>query len=295
MSLYPAESPSGLPINLPINLKVTLASLQAKKQHGERLSCLTAYDYPFARLLDEAGIDVLLVGDSYGMAVAGEETTLPVTLEDILGATRNVRRGARRALVVADMPFGSYHVSAEQAVANAIRLVKEGGAEAVKLEGPRPGVVAAITAAEVPVMAHLGLTPQSVNRLGGYRVQATGEAAGRQLLEDAVRLQAAGAFALVLEGVPRELAAEVTSRLTIPTIGIGAGPDCDGQILVLHDLLGLSFRPRPKFVRAYADLAPLVRAAAESYRQDVETGQFPSNQESYHRKTSSKSLNDALK
>jgi 3-methyl-2-oxobutanoate hydroxymethyltransferase len=275
MSLYPAESAAR-------SLKVTAASLQAKKRQGEKIACLTAYDYPFARLLDEAGVDLLLVGDSWGMAVAGYDDTLAVTLDDIVSATQNVGRGARRALVVADMPYGSYHLSPEQAVGNAIRLIKEAGAGAVKLEGARPEVIAALVAAEVPVLAHLGLTPQSVHRLGGYRVQATTEPAARQLLEDAVSIEAAGACLLVLEGVPRELAAAVTARLTIPTIGIGAGPDCDGQILVLHDLLGLSFRPRPKFVRAYAELAAVVRAAAESYRQDVEAGRFPADQESYH-------------
>ncbi|MGH9392664.1 MAG: 3-methyl-2-oxobutanoate hydroxymethyltransferase [Terriglobales bacterium] len=277
MSLYPSESASA-------GLKFTIAACAAKKQRGEKLTCLTAYDYTFARLLDEAGIDLLLVGDSWGMTVAGEETTLAVTLEEMLVATRSVRRGVRRALVVADMPYGSYHAGTRAAVRNAIRLVKEAGAEAVKLEGGarRAEVAAAIVAAEVPVMVHIGLTPQSVHAQSGYRVQGTTEAAAAQLVLDAQALEAAGCFALVLEGIPRELAAAITARLAIPTIGIGAGPDCDGQVLVLHDLLGLSFRPRPKFVRAYAELGGLVRAAAEAYRQDVETGHFPADRESYH-------------
>lgn len=277
MSLYPSESAAA-------GLKVTTGTCLAKKRRGEKISCLTAYDYPFARLLDESGIDVLLVGDSWGMTVAGEESTLGVTLEEMLIATRAVRRATRRALVVADMPYGSYQVSVPEAVGNAIRLVKESGAEAVKLEGGerRAEVVRAIVEAEVPVMGHIGLTPQSVNRQGGYRVQGTSEAAAEQLLRDARALEEAGAFALVLEGMPRELAARITETSAIPTIGIGAGPDCDGQVLVLHDLLGLSFRPRPKFVRAYADLAPLVRAAAEAFRQEVEGGAFPNDSESYH-------------
>lgn len=276
MSLYPAESPAS-------GLKMTVAACQNKKARGEKLSALTAYDYPFARLLDEAGIDILLVGDSWGMAAAGMENTLAVRLQDIESATQAVRRAVRRALVVADMPFGSYHLGRKQAVTSAIRLVKQAGAEAVKLEGARPEIVRAIVAAEIPVMGHLGLTPQSVHRQSGYRVQGGSDAAAEQIRRDARALQAAGAFALVLEGVPRELAAQITRDLAIPTIGIGAGPDCDGQILVLHDLLGLSFRPRPKFVRPFADLAPLIRHAAEQYRLEVEAATFPNDQESYHR------------
>ncbi|MGH9467665.1 MAG: 3-methyl-2-oxobutanoate hydroxymethyltransferase [Terriglobales bacterium] len=277
MSLYPSESAAA-------NLKITLASCAAKKQHNEKITCLTAYDYPFARLLDEAGIDILLVGDSWAMTTAGAEDTLAVTLDEMLISVRSVRRAARRALVVADMPFGSYHLGRHQAVKNAIQLVKQAGAEAVKLEGgaARAGIVSAIVAAEVPVMGHIGLTPQSVHRQSGYRVQGTTPESAEQLLRDAAAIEAAGAFALVLEGVPRELAATITRRASIPTIGIGAGPDCDGQVLVLHDLLGLSFRPRPKFVRPYADLATVVRQAADAYRQDVEHGQFPADSESYH-------------
>lgn len=277
MNPYPSETVAA-------GLKVTTASCLAKKRRGEKISCLTAYDYPFARLLDESGVDLLLVGDSWGMTVAGEETTLAVTLEEMVVATRAVRRAAHRALVIADMPFGSYQVDERQAVRSAIRLVKSGGAEAVKLEGGerRAAVVRAIVEAEVPVMGHIGLTPQSVNRQGGYRVQGTTAAAAEQLERDARAVERAGVFALVLEGIPRELAARITAQSSVPTIGIGAGPECDGQVLVLHDLLGLSFRPRPKFVRAYADLAPLVRAAAEAFRLDVESGSFPTDQESYH-------------
>jgi len=277
MSLYPSESASA-------QLKVTVAACRAKKQRGEKITCLTAYDYPFARLLDEAGMDILLVGDSLGMAVAGQESTLAVTLDEMLIATRAVRRATRRALVIADMPYGTFHLGKKQAVGNAIRLVKEGGAEAVKVEGGarRAAIVHAIVEAEIPVMGHIGLTPQSVHPQSGYRVQGTTSDAAAQILRDAEALERAGCFALVLEGIPRELAAAITARISIPTIGIGAGPDCDGQVLVLHDLLGLSFRPRPKFVRPYADLAAAVRMAAEAYRQDVEAGSFPADGESYH-------------
>lgn len=265
-------------------LKFTVLGCREKKLRGEKISCLTAYDFPFARFFDEAGIDVLLVGDSLGMVIAGEETTLPVTLEQILWATRAARRGARRALVVADMPFGSYQVNDEEAVRNALRLVKEAGAEAVKLEGgrARAGLVRRLVAAEIPVLGHIGLTPQSVNRLGGFRVQGRDEETGEELLADAAALEAAGAFAVVLEGIPRELAARITAAVGIATIGIGAGPDCDGQILVLHDLLGLSSGTPPKFVRPFADLGARARAAAEAYRHEVEAGVYPSDQESYH-------------
>lgn len=218
------------------------------------------------------------------MAAAGYESTLPVTMDEMLTAVRAVRRGARRALVVADMPFGSYQLGFEAAAANALRMIKEGGACAVKLEGgaARAALVRDLVAADIPVMGHIGLLPQAVLREGGYRVQGTDAAAAGRLREDALALQAAGAFAVVLEGIPRELAAELTAELQIPTIGIGAGPDCDGQVLVLHDLLGLSFRPRPKFVRPYADLATAVRNAADAWRQDVEAGTFPADAESYH-------------
>ena len=277
-------------------LKVTTQTCLEKKQRGEKITCLTAYDYAFARLLDESGMDLLLVGDSLGMAMLGHESTLPVTMDEMVLFTRAVRRGTRRALVIADLPYGSFHVSREETVRNGIRLVQEGGAEAVKLEGGerRAGLVNALVEAEVPVMGHIGLTPQSVHRMGGFRVQGRSESAAEQLLRDARALQGAGAFALVLEGIPRELAALITRELSIPTIGIGAGPECDGQVLVIHDLLGLSFGPKPKFVRPYADLGAQIRAAAEAWRHDVEGGEFPSDKESYHLPAELRGLPDEL-
>lgn len=265
-------------------LKVTTQTVLEKKQRGEKITCLTAYDYAFARLLDESGMDLLLVGDSLGMAMLGYETTLPVTMDEMVLFTRAVRRGVRRALVIADLPYGSFHISREETVRNGIRLVQEGGAEAVKLEGGerRAELVHALVEAEVPVMGHIGLTPQSVHRMGGFRVQGRSESAAEQLLRDARALQGAGAFALVLEGIPRELAAMITRELSIPTIGIGAGPECDGQVLVIHDLLGLTFGPKPKFVRPYADLGVQIRAAVDAWRHDVEAASFPSDKESYH-------------
>jgi 3-methyl-2-oxobutanoate hydroxymethyltransferase len=246
--------------------------------------CLTAYDYPTARLLDEAGVDVILVGDSLSMVVLGHESTLPVTLEDMLHHTRAVRRGTRRALVVSDMPFGSYHTDTAESLRNAVRFVKEAGAEAVKVEGGerRLELIARLTEAEIPVMGHVGLTPQSVNALGGYRVQGKTRDAAEHLIRDARAVEAAGAFAVVLEAVPRELAAQITRELRIPTIGIGAGPDCDGQILVLHDILGLTFHPVPKFARQYADVGRIISDAVREYCEDVKTGTFPSDGESYH-------------
>src|SRR5712671_6052387 len=232
--------------------KITVPSLLQRKslspQDSTKITCLTAYDYPTARLLDEAGVEVLLVGDSLGMVVLGHETTLPVTVNEMLHHTRAVRKGTRRALVVADMPFGSYHFELSESVRNAVRFVKEAGAEAVKVEGGerRLELIARLTEAEIPVMGHIGLTPQSVNALGGYRVQGKTTDGAEQLLRDARAVEAAGAFAIVLEAVPRELAAQITRELRIPTIGIGAGPDCDGQILVVHDMLGLTFGQTPK-------------------------------------------------
>lgn len=267
----------------PSSLKFTTQSCREKKRRGEKIACLTAYDYAFARLFDECGIDLLLAGDSLGMVAAGEESTLPVTMEQMELAVRAVRRGARRALVIADMPFGSYQISTERALANAVRLVKA-GAEAVKLEGGagRAGLVRRLTAEEIPVVGHIGLTPQALHRMGGYRVQGQSETAAAGLLRDAHALEEAGAFALVLEGMPREVAARITTELAIPTIGIGAGPDCDGQVLVMHDLLGLTFHAPPKFVRRYADLGAAARQAVDAFRQDVEAGAFPGDRESYH-------------
>jgi 3-methyl-2-oxobutanoate hydroxymethyltransferase len=262
--------------------KVTMPALAEMKRQGKPISALTAYDYATSRLVDEAGVDLILVGDSLAMVVLGHENTLAVTVDEMLHHTRAVRRAVRRALVVADMPFGSYHGSVTEGLANAVRFVKEAGAEAVKIEGPRVELVRALTEAEIPVLGHLGLTPQSVHRMGGYRVQARTAEAVAQLSADARALAEAGAGALVLEGVPREVAAAITTKLAIPTIGIGAGPDCDGQILVFHDLMNLTFGPPPKFVRRYGDAAALFREAVEHYREDVERKAFPSDEESYH-------------
>jgi 3-methyl-2-oxobutanoate hydroxymethyltransferase len=262
--------------------KITVDSLLNKKRQRQPITALTAYDYPTARLVDETGIDMVLVGDSLAMAVMGLESTLPVTMEEMLHHTRAVRRGVTRALVVADMPFGSYHASMAEGVANGVRFLKESGAEAVKLEGARPELVERLVAAEVPVVGHLGLTPQSVHRMGGYKVQAKTGSAIARLRRAARQLEQAGAAAVVLEGIPREVAAEITGELGIPTIGIGAGPECDGQILVLHDLLGLTFTQPAKFVRRYADVGGAIREAVAAYRRDVEERRYPAEAESYH-------------
>ena len=262
--------------------KVTVPALAEMKRQGKPISALTAYDYATARLVDEAGIDLILVGDSLAMVVLGHENTLAVTVDEMLHHTRAVRRAVRRALVVADMPFGSYHGKTETGLANATRFVKEAGAEAVKVEGARTELVRALADAEIPVIGHLGLTPQSVHRMGGFRVQGRTADAVRRLRADARELERAGAGAIVLEGIPREAAAAITAELPIPTIGIGAGPDCDGQILVFHDLVNLSFAPPAKFVRRYADAAALFHSAIERYREDVEHRAFPADRESYH-------------
>jgi 3-methyl-2-oxobutanoate hydroxymethyltransferase len=262
--------------------KVTMPALREMKRQGKPISALTAYDYSTARLVDEAGIDLVLVGDSLAMVVMGHENTLAVTVDEMLHHTRAVRRAVRRALVVADMPFGSYHGTVADGLANAVRFVKEAGAEAVKIEGARASLVQSLTDTEIPVVGHLGLTPQSVHRMGGYRVQAKTMDAAQQIKADAKSLEDAGAGLLVLEGIPREVAAEITAELTIPTIGIGAGPDCDGQILVFHDMVNLSFAPKAKFARRYADAAELFRGAIDHYREDVEHRAFPSDEESYH-------------
>jgi len=264
--------------------KVTVPWILERKLRGEKIACLTAYDYPTARLVDEAGIEMILVGDSLAQAVLGYDSTVPVTVEEILHHLRAVRRATRRALLVADLPYGAYHVSEEKALEVAIRYVKEGGAEAVKLEGgsKRAALIRRMVDAEIPVMAHIGLTPQSVHAMGGYRVQGKTLESATELLADAEALEEAGAFAIVLEGMPRELAAIVTQRLRIPTIGIGAGPDCDGQILVFHDLVGLSFLPRTKFARPYANTAANLRQVLAHFREDIINGRFPDDGESYH-------------
>ena len=263
---------------------VTFQTLQEKKQTGRPITALTAYDYATARLVDEACIDLILVGDSLAQVVLGYENTLPVTVDEMLHHTRAVRRAVRRAIVAADMPWGSYHLDLSEAVGNAVRFVKEAGAQAVKVEGgaSRAELVERLTSAEIPVIGHLGLTPQSVHKMGGYKVQGRSIPAIGTLLHDAHTLEAAGAVLLVLEGLPREVAARITSEVGIPTIGIGAGPDCDGQILVFHDLVNLSFTPTAKFVRQYGDAAALFRSAIEGYRRDVEERSFPADAESYH-------------
>jgi 3-methyl-2-oxobutanoate hydroxymethyltransferase len=259
-------------------------SADANSTNKKKITCLTAYDYPTARLMDEAGVDVVLVGDSVAMVVLGYESTLPLTMEESLHHTKAVRRGVQRALVVADMPFGTYQGDVNEALKNAVRFVKEAGAEAVKVEGGerRLEVIGRLTEAEIPVMGHVGLTPQSVNAMGGYRVQGKTVGGAEQLLRDARAVEAAGAFSIVLEGIPRELAAEITKSVRIPTIGIGAGPDCDGQILVLHDLLGLTFQEPPKFARRYANVGEVISQAVREYCADVQGGSFPSDAESYH-------------
>jgi 3-methyl-2-oxobutanoate hydroxymethyltransferase len=264
--------------------KVTVPAVRASKARGEKLVCLTAYDYPTARIVDEAGTDLILVGDSLGNVVLGYDSTVPVTLEEMLHHTRAVRRGVERALLVADMPYGTYHTGPDDAVRAALCLVKEGGAEAVKLEGGRNRVevIRRLVAEEIPVMGHVGLTPQSLNKIGSYRLQAKTADAARALVEDALMLEEAGVFAVVLEVVPREIAREVTAALHIPTVGIGAGADCDAQILVTHDLLGLSFsKTSPRFVRQYASMRDSMGEAIQAYADDVRSGAFPSEQESY--------------
>ena len=263
--------------------KVSAPSLRASKERGERLVCLTAYDYPTARLVDEAGIDIILVGDSLGNVVLGYGNTVPVTLDEILIHLKAVRRAVQRALLVADMPYGSFHTGDDDAVRNALTLVKEGGAEAIKLEGghKRVQLVKRLVDEEISVMGHIGLTPQSINQLGAYRVQGKTATAARQLIDDAKALEDAGAFAIVLEVVPREIAKLITESVNIPTIGIGAGVHCDIQVLVLHDMLGLSFGKQARFVRPYANLREVITDAVSKYADDVRNGTYPSSEESY--------------
>jgi 3-methyl-2-oxobutanoate hydroxymethyltransferase len=271
------------------NGKISVPDLMQRKtlaadSQNKKITCLTAYDYPTARLLDEAGVDIILVGDSVGMVMLGYDSTLPLTLDEALHHTKAVRRGVQRALVVADMPYGSYHGEISEALRNAMRFVKEAGAEAIKVEGGerRIELIARLTEAEIPVMGHVGLTPQSVNALGGYRVQGKTPATAEQVLRDARAVETAGAFAIVLEAMPRELAAEITAAVRIPTVGIGAGPECDGQVLVLHDMLGLTFQDPPKFARRYANIGETISQAVRQYCDDVRTGAFPTDAESYH-------------
>ena len=280
----------------PARAKVTTHTIQEKKQKQELITCLTAYDYATSRLVDEAGIDMILVGDSLAQVVLGYENTLPVTMEEMLHHTRAVRRAVKSALVIADMPFGAYHGDINDGVRNALRFVKESGAEAVKLEGgeKRVELVKRVLDAEVPVMGHIGLTPQSIHRMGGYKVQGKNLTDIERLMKDAIALDRAGVFCIVLEGLPREVASMITNEISAPTIGIGAGPECDGQVLVFHDILNLTFAPPAKFVRRYGDAAALISAAVQQFKADVESGSYPSDEESYHLPKETKAALDAI-
>jgi 3-methyl-2-oxobutanoate hydroxymethyltransferase len=262
--------------------KVTTRIFRQMKSQ-EKIAVLTAYDYLVAQLLDEAGIDAILVGDSAGMVFSGYETTLSVTMDEMIYHTKAVRRGVKRALLIGDMPFLSYQISPEDAAANAGRFLQEAKAEAVKIEGGREMVetISKLTGFGIPVMGHLGLTPQSIHQFGGYRIRGKSPETAQRLIQDAQAIEEAGCFSLVLEKVPSDLAREITQRIKIPTIGIGAGPHCDGQVLVVHDMLGLFEKFQPKFVRRYAQLAEQMRSAFQAYIQDVKGGKFPGPQESY--------------
>ncbi len=263
--------------------KITILDIYKKKAEGKKITMLTAYDYPLAQIVDQAGIDMILVGDSLGMVVQGVSSTLPVTMDEMIYHTKMVSRAAQSAMVVGDMPFLSYQTHKADAVSNAGRFLKEAGAEAVKLEGgtQMAEAIRAIVDAGIPVVAHIGLTPQYVHMLGGFKVQGKGEAAREKVLADARAVQEAGAFSVVLEGIPASLARDIHEILHIPTIGIGAGVDCDGQVLVLHDLLGLFDRFTPKFVKKYANLKDVALKAVTAYKQDVESGKFPSEEHSF--------------
>jgi 3-methyl-2-oxobutanoate hydroxymethyltransferase len=264
-----------------VSKKITVPWIREAPARGERLVELTAYDYPQARAADAAGVDMVLVGDSLAMVVLGHADTLSVTMDEMLHHVKAVRRGLDRALLIADMPFGSFHLGPEQAVANALRFVKEGGASAVKIEGARIDIIEALVAAEIPVQAHLGLTPQSIHKFGGFKVQGRGAEARAALLEAAKAVEAAGAFSLVLECIPSELGREVSDAIGIPTIGIGAGAACDGQVLVIHDLLGIEERIAPRFVRRYAQVGTESREAIAAFAADVRSGRFPAPEESF--------------
>ncbi|MFO7764992.1 MAG: 3-methyl-2-oxobutanoate hydroxymethyltransferase [Pelovirga sp.] len=261
----------------------TILDITGMKQDKSKIAVLTAYDYPFARLMDQAGIDIILVGDSVGSVVSGYDNTLPVTLEEMIYHTRAVMRGSNQALVVTDMPFMSYQADIRDARINAGRLIKEGGAQAVKLEGGQPmaETIRSLVDIDIPVVGHIGLTPQSIHRMGGFKVQGRAEEQARKLVADARAVEEAGAFAIVLEGIPADLAREITHILSIPTIGIGAGVGCDGQVLVIHDLLGLYDKYSPKFVKRYADIAPTISRGIEEYIEEVKTGLFPTDDHSF--------------
>jgi 3-methyl-2-oxobutanoate hydroxymethyltransferase len=263
-------------------MAITVRDLRTKKAQGERFVMLTAYDYPTARIVDEAGVPVILVGDSLAQNVLGYDTTLPVNMEEMLHHTKAVVRGAKNALIVGDMPFLSYQVSIEDGIRNAGRFLKEAGAHAIKLEGPMYELASALVERGIPVMGHIGLTPQSVHAMGGYRVQGRTDEDARRLLDQAHALEKSGIFSLVLEGIPTDLAREITEGISVPTIGIGAGPHCDGQVLVLTDLLGLGFGHYPKFAKPYADLRATMTEAVRTFSQDVVAGRFPDEAHSYH-------------
>lgn len=264
-------------------MKITVKSFQKFKDEGRKITMLTAYDYSMAKLVSMAGVDSILVGDSLGMVMQGHDSTLPVTVDEIIYHTKMVARGNQNALVISDMPFMSYHISVEDAVRNAGRMVKEGGAEAVKIEGGRNVIeqVKAVIDAQIPVIGHLGLTPQSVNAFGGFKVQGRDEENAKRILDDALLLQKAGVFAITLEGIPADLAKKISEQLTIPTIGIGAGKDCDGQVLVVNDMLGMFKDFVPKFVKQYADLNFVVTNAVQTYIQEVQNGVFPDDAYTY--------------
>ncbi|RME40561.1 MAG: 3-methyl-2-oxobutanoate hydroxymethyltransferase [Deltaproteobacteria bacterium] len=261
----------------------TILDLRRMKDEGEKITVLTAYDYPFARLMDDEGIDAILVGDSVGSVISGYDTTLPVTMDEMVYHTRAVVRAAARALVIADMPFMSYQTDVVEARRNAGRLIKDGGAQAVKLEGGETmaETIRALVDIDIPVVGHIGLTPQSIHRMGGYKVQGRREEQAEQLIRDARAVEQAGACAVVLEAIPASLAEQITSILSIPTIGIGAGPGCDGQVLVIHDILGLCEKYSPKFVKRYADAAGLIRGAVRDYIDEVKQGAFPKEEHSF--------------
>ncbi|MGE3259572.1 MAG: 3-methyl-2-oxobutanoate hydroxymethyltransferase [Geobacter sp.] len=262
--------------------KMTIPEIMQMKQEGRKVTVLTAYDYPTARLVDEGGVDAILVGDSAGVVFSGYENTLPVTMDEMLYHVKAVTRARPKALVVADMPFMACQCGEVEALKNCGRMLQEGGAEAVKIEGGTnmAAIIRAVTEMDIPVMGHVGLTPQSVHRMGGYRVQGRKDQAER-VIEDALAVQAAGAFAVVLEGIPSKLAARITEQLAIPTIGIGAGPACDGQVLVIHDILGLCEKYSPKFVKRYADLGPVITEASRQYVSEVKEGLFPTEEHSF--------------
>lgn len=264
--------------------KKTILDIQKMKHDGEKITVLTCYDYPTARIMDSCGIDIILVGDSVGVVFSGYENTLPVTMEEMLYHTRAVVRSTPNALVIADMPFMSYQISIAEARLNAGRLLKDGGAAAVKIEGGIniTATIKALVDIDIPVVGHIGLTPQSIHRMGGYKVQGRIQEQAEKLLADAVAVEDAGAFALVLEGIPQSLARRITERLTIPTIGIGAGSYCDGQVLVIHDILGLCEKYSPKFVRKYADFTSLISEAVAAYIGDVKSGAFPLDEHSFN-------------